>query len=389
MASIEDGIADLEQDNERLRSELAKQKGTVEGMRESEERFRLIFLGAAEGILVADIKYKKFRLANPAICSMLGYTAEELGQLSVPDIHPPQHREHMLGEFMALASRQKTVASNIPCVRKDGTVFYADITGTQITLDGTPLCVGFFTDVTKRRQAEEALKQEHAFNHAIIQSAANGICVCQEVPDYPYVAFSVWNQRMTEITGYTMEEINRLGWYQSLCPDPELQAKARARMDRMRQGEDLHGEEWQATRKDGTKRVLSVSTSIVRNGPDEVHVLGLIQDVTERKRTEEALKQSVSLLRATLDATADGILVVDRSGGITGYNDRFRQMWRIPDNVLASRSDQQALDFVLAQLKYPEQFIAKVRQLYTDTEAESFDTLEFNDDPFVKTRPLE
>ena len=70
---------------------------------------------------------------------------------------------------------------------------------------------------------------------------------------------------MTEITGYTMEEINRLGWYQTVYPDPELQAKAIERMKKMRQSENLRAEEWEITRADGNKRVLNISTSVVES----------------------------------------------------------------------------------------------------------------------------
>lgn len=98
-----------------------------------------------------------------------------------------------------------------------------------------------------------------------------------------------------------------------------------------------------------------------------------------RKRAEQAIVQSVSLLRATLESTADGILVVDGEGGISDYNERFVQMWKIPRTILDSRVDRQVLDFVLDQLKEPQQFLSKVQQLYSHPEAESFDTLEFKD----------
>lgn len=51
---------------------------------------------------------------------------------------------------------------------------------------------------------------------AIIEHTAEGLCVCHEVPEHPFVQFTVWNRRMIEITGYTMEEINQLGWYQTV-----------------------------------------------------------------------------------------------------------------------------------------------------------------------------
>lgn len=94
---------------------------------------------------------------------------------------------------------------------------------------------------------------------------------------------------------------------------------------------------------------------------------------------EERFKQALSLQIAIVESTADGILVVDKQGKIASFNKKFLEFWSIPDSVIASRDDNQALNFVLQQLKDPSGFISKVRELYSQPEAESFDTLEFRD----------
>ncbi len=99
----------------------------------------------------------------------------------------------------------------------------------------------------------------------------------------------------------------------------------------------------------------------------------------ERKRAEEAYTQSISLLKATLESTADGILVVDRAGRIVDFNERFLDLWHIPMNVIAAQDDERALAYVLDQLKNPDEFIAKVRELYDLPEEESLDVLYFRD----------
>ncbi|HYA69387.1 MAG TPA: EAL domain-containing protein, partial [Acidimicrobiales bacterium] len=78
-------------------------------------------------------------------------------------------------------------------------------------------------------------------------------------------------------------------------------------------------------------------------------------------------------------STADGILVVDVAGRITGCNRRFVEMWRIPDGLMVSGADDAALAFVLDQLIQPEAFVAKVTELFAQPDVESDDILAFKD----------
>ncbi|HLO28442.1 MAG TPA: EAL domain-containing protein [Anaerolineales bacterium] len=110
-----------------------------------------------------------------------------------------------------------------------------------------------------------------------------------------------------------------------------------------------------------------------------IGTFGISKDISERKRTEAKLEQSFSTLHATLEATADGILVVDRQGKIANFNRRFTEMWHIPDSIMESQDDNQALSFVLGQLVDPQAFVAKVQELYSQLDAESSDLLLFKD----------
>jgi PAS domain S-box-containing protein len=148
------------------------------------------------------------------------------------------------------------------------------------------------------------LQEENAFRTAVIERAAEGLCVCHGSDEFPFVRFSIWNGRMTEITGHTLEQINRQGWCESLYPDPEHQARARERMARLRQGEDLAREEWEITRRDGGKRRVLVSGSVIRVGARE-HVLLLMQDVTEQRQLERRMAEAQKL--ESLGALAGGV----------------------------------------------------------------------------------
>lgn len=106
----------------------------------------------------------------------------------------------------------------------------------------------------------------------------------------------------------------------------------------------------------------------------------LKSEIEERSRTEEELERSVSLFRATLESTADGILVLDKTGkNIVTFNQRFLAMWHIPPALANSGNDEDLLKLVLKQLKDPQGFLARVKALYRDPKAEDYDMLEFED----------
>jgi diguanylate cyclase (GGDEF)-like protein/PAS domain S-box-containing protein len=109
---------------------------------------------------------------------------------------------------------------------------------------------------------------------------------------------------------------------------------------------------------------------------DDPSLAGIVvtgHDISDRVVAEEKLRQSNSLLATTLEATTEGILVVDGSGHITTFNRTFAEMWRIPDDVLESRDDDRALACIIEQLVGADAFLAKVREVYTDPATQSHD----------------
>jgi diguanylate cyclase (GGDEF)-like protein/PAS domain S-box-containing protein len=98
-----------------------------------------------------------------------------------------------------------------------------------------------------------------------------------------------------------------------------------------------------------------------------------------RKQAALEMARSVSLLRATIESTTDGILVVDQAGQLTTYNQRFVELWRIPPELQEVREDKRLIEFVSEQLANPQQFIQKVIELYEQPDQVSHDTLQFRD----------
>ena len=111
----------------------------------------------------------------------------------------------------------------------------------------------------------------------------------------------------------------------------------------------------------------------------EIAAPPIAEKIPNKGSADLEVEQSLSLLRATLESTADGILVVDRQGKIVSCNQQFSSMWNIPTSVIEAKDDDRALAYVLNQLKDPQTFLKKVRELYGDPHAESFDVLDFHD----------
>ncbi len=230
-----------------ITQDITQRKKAEKRLRETEERFRIIFENAADGMVMADLKTKQLFFGNKMIHQMLGCGEEELERLGVGDIHPKEAVPFVLEQFERLVRKEISVTKDIPVKRRDGSVFYADISASQVSFGGVEYLLGIFRDITDRRKAE---------------------------------------------------------------------------------------------------------TELIRLN---------------------------SLLSSTIDSTSDGILVVDRQGRIALFNRRFVDMWGIPESVIATHDDKQALDFVVRQLKDPDGFLRKVHELYSAPEQESYDRIEFKD----------
>lgn len=107
--------------------------------------------------------------------------------------------------------------------------------------------------------------------------------------------------------------------------------------------------------------------------------LDILNTSEELKRMDRELKGREALLTATLESTADGILVVDNDGEIVSYNQNFIKMWDIPLEIMESKEGDRALTYVLNQLKEPEAFLQRVHELYSEPDAVSYDKLCFKD----------
>jgi PAS domain S-box-containing protein len=127
---------------------------------ESELRFRSIFDELTDGVLCADPATHALVLANRSIARMLGRSVEELLALRVEDLHPAAELPRVLEAFERQLRGVQPLATDIPLLRRDGSVLFVDVNATPISLDGQARLMGVFRDATERRALQARLAQQ-------------------------------------------------------------------------------------------------------------------------------------------------------------------------------------------------------------------------------------
>jgi len=260
--------------------DITERKQAEEALRKSEARYKALFTGAPDGMLVADLQTKQFRYANPAICRMFGYTEEEFLRIGVADIHPKEYLDHVLAEFETQSRGEKLLSPDLPCLRKDGTLFYANISGIAMVLDGRKCNVGFFTDVTERKQMEEKLRaSEHKYK-TLLENLPQKIFYKDKSSVYVSC-----NENYASDIEIKPEEIAGKTDYDFYPED--LAKKYRADDKRIMESgksEDIEEKYIQ----DGQETVVyTVKTPVGDEQGNVIGILGIFWDIMERKRAEE------------------------------------------------------------------------------------------------------
>jgi len=275
--------------------DITERKAAQEAIRGSEERYRSLFEFGMDGILIADIETKRLEYANPAICKMLGYSAEELEGMSISDIHPKDNFEHVISEFDSQARRKKTLALDIPCLRKDGTIIYADINTTVALVDGKKCNIGFFRDNSERKKAEEALRESEEKIRMLTASANDAILMMDHEGNISY-----WNKAAEQMFDYTEEEVIGKDLHALL-----VSKKFYAGFSKGFEGFKETGQgnavgktlEVAAVGKDGKEYPVELSLSAMKL-KGRWNAIGLIRDITKRKAAEEELNKKAEELEA-------------------------------------------------------------------------------------------
>jgi PAS domain S-box-containing protein len=352
--------------------DVTERKRSETRLSESEEKFRGVFDHSPVIIALLTVPDGRIVELNPAASAAFGLSREEaIGQTSSAlGVWADQADR---ARYLKLLSEEGAVKGlEARMLRRDGTPFTALYSGTLVTIGGQPYSLNLLQDITGLKNAEAALREsEERFREVFDQSPI--IIGLLTVPDGRVVEL---NAAGLAAFGYTREEVaGKTSLELNLWADPEVRD---GHLRELRTVGRASGFEVRMRRKNGEIFIGLYTGCIVTIG-GRPYSLNSLQDVTARKESELARDHLLAITRATLESTADGILVVDQRGKIVTYNRLFAQMWRLPDALLASSDDQLILHHALAQVLKPDQYLARVNDLYAQPLEESFDTIHLVD----------
>jgi PAS domain S-box-containing protein len=139
---------------------ITMRKEAEEALKESEMRFKAIFNESTDGMLLADAGTRRFFMCNPIICRMLGYSEDELMRMGVDDIHPEDDLPFVIEQFERQTKGEIKIAAGLPVKKKDGSIFYAEISASRVTLAGQNYLIEGFRDITDSKKIQDELKEK-------------------------------------------------------------------------------------------------------------------------------------------------------------------------------------------------------------------------------------
>ncbi|MEI6786901.1 MAG: PAS domain S-box protein [bacterium] len=346
-----------------------------EALRESESRYRGLIDLAVDGILLGNQK-GLITEANQCMCTITGMAKHELIGRHITDL--PFTQKSLLATPLRFDRLQKgeIVISERVLIRPDGSEVIVEMRSKMMP-DGTYQSI--YRDVSERKRAAKFLK-----------------LILDNIPDYVF-----WKDRNSVFLGCN----NNVARAAGLSSPDEIIGKTDFDLGWKKEESDFFVATDRRIMKSNTAEYHIIEPQLQADGKqawldtckiplhdEQGHVIGILGsfvDITERKKMEEALRESESSLHTILQSTADGILAVDSENKVLSANARFAEMWNIPPALTASRNDAALLHHVLDQLINPQEFLEKVQDVYKSTE-DSFDTLSFKDGRVFErlSRPL-
>ncbi len=278
--------------------DISDYKNAIGALLESEERFRQVTEAALVGVYL--VQGGKFRYVNPAFAEMFGYPAGEIeDRLSSVDLTHPEDRNLVAGKVGARLSRSEEVGRyTFRGLRRDGTAIHCEALSRFIEFNGRPAIMGTVMDITERKRAEDELRRTSERLQLQFDRMPIG-CILWDA-EFRVVS---WNPAAERIFGFAFEEVRGTQPYDRIIPR-EVKPQIDGIWGRLLQGDDTAHSVNENLTRDG-RTILCQWTNTPLREPDGriLGVLSMVEDITERRRAEAALQESVGTLRRTLSTT--------------------------------------------------------------------------------------
>ena len=316
--------------------------------------------------------------ANDRALEFYQYTRNELIGMKVEKIRAPETLSQLPENLINLNENDSATFETIHR-RKDNTIFPIEISSRVVNIEGSKYYQTIGRDITERKSVENTLKESEDKFRKIFEESPFSMLITGK--DFGIIRA---NLSFCNLIGYQEEELKLFSFKNFTHPD-YIRGDEISLLKLVAGEIPIYHTEKKYIRNDGSIVWGSTTVSIIRNNKGEAQFfLVMIENITSRKKVAAELEKSVSLLKATLESTEDGLLVVDFSGKIVQFNQKFIEMWRIPQEILETGEDNDALEYVKSQLINSDTFLENVKHLYSEPEATSFDLLEFRDGRFFE-----
>jgi len=288
-------------------TDITERKQSEETLRQSKERYRALFDSSVTGTLVIDAETMQVVLGNQAAAKMFGFSSlEEAFGVNLLDFVPPEEKEKTLELMMKEVFEQDSRrAFDLQTMTKDGRKLWISATGARIMHKDRLAGLLSFTDITERKQAEEKLRQSEENYKTLFNSSVVGMYVM----DAETMKVVMGNRAAREMIGFSSaEEGIGVNPFNFVVPEDREKVLEIAINEFLEDSRQTH--EIRVMDKNGRRGWQSISIArIMHKG--RLASLVSFADITERKRMEEALRQSEENYRALFDSSVIGTIVID------------------------------------------------------------------------------
>ena len=313
---VNERTEDLRKLNEQLLAEIADRKRSEEALRESELRFRSVFENDHVVMLIVDPETGRIEDASPRACTFYGYSREELKSKNISQINtlPPGQ----VLERMQMAKAQQRRYFDFQHLLANGEIRDVEVCTGPIVTGGRTFLLSVIKDMTRHKAMEASLRSSEEKYRSLFDESRDGVYAVLrkgEITDA--------NPAFLEIFGYTREETIGKD-IRELYVDPADRTKFQEEIEKKGFVKDY---ETKFRKKDGRAIDCLITTSL-RFGDDGsiVGYQGIIRDVTDRKRSEEALRESLERFRMVFEQGPLGMAISGLDYKRVAVNDTFCKM---------------------------------------------------------------